>query len=61
MEETGCDGVMVAESNLYNPALFAALNPPVWDIANEYLDFVLKYSCSFAAIRAHIFKIFHKV
>jgi len=61
LTETGCQGMMVAESNLYNPALFANLNPTAWDIANEYLDFVEKYPCSFHAIRAHIFKIFHKV
>ena len=52
---------MIAEPNLYNPALFANLNPNVWDIANEYLDYVEKYPCSFAAIRAHVFKMFHQV
>ena len=61
MEQTGCEGVMIAESNLYNPCLFAQVNPPVWDIANEYLNFVEQYPCSFGAIRAHVFKIFHKV
>ena len=53
--------MMIAEPNLYNPALFANLNPNVWDIANEYLDFVEKFPCSFGAIRAHIFKMFHKL
>ena len=61
LKETGCDGVMVAEPNLYNPCLFADLNPLVWDIGNEYLDFVEKYPCNFACIRGHVFKIFHKV
>lgn len=53
--------MMVAEPNLYNPALFADLNPNVWDVANEYLDYVEKFPCSFAAIRAHVFKMFHKL
>jgi len=61
LSETGCEGMMVAEPNLYNPALFSGQNPSVWDIGNEYLDFVEKHPCSFAAIRAHVFKIFHKV
>ena len=45
---------------MYNPALFADLNPFVWDMGYEYFDFVDKYPCSFNCIRAHIFKIFHK-
>ncbi len=61
LAETGCQGMMVAEPNLYNPALFANLNPNAWDIANESLDFVEKYPCSFHAIRAHVFKMFHKM
>ena len=35
LKQTGCDGVMIAEPNLYNPALFANLNPLAWDMGNE--------------------------
>jgi tRNA-dihydrouridine synthase 1 len=61
MKETGCDGVMIAEPNLYNPALFSNLNPISWEIAEEYIKFVEKYPTNLASIRGHLFKIFHKV
>ena len=48
------------EPNLYNPALFANLNPYVWDMGHEYLDFAVKYPCSINCMRAHILKIFKK-
>lgn len=41
--------------------MFADLNPYVWEIAHEYLDFVGQYATNFACIRGHVFKIFHKV
>ncbi|KDQ18159.1 hypothetical protein BOTBODRAFT_143810 [Botryobasidium botryosum FD-172 SS1] len=71
LEVTKADGVMSAEGQLYNAALFAqttptsgeeaasGLHPPHADLALEYLDIVesLKTHTAMSAIKGHLFKL----
>ncbi|KAJ1302966.1 hypothetical protein OPQ81_003258 [Rhizoctonia solani] len=68
LEATGADGVMSAEANLYNPALFAGLPSDSTlkvgprehtDLAIEYLEIVkeLKTDTAPSAVKGHLFKL----
>lgn len=67
IECTGVDGVMAAEGSLSNPAIFRNLAPPTWEMAEEYLDCVVKYTPSLKSrahlsyIRGHLFRIWFHV
>ena len=62
IKETGCDGVMTAEGNLYNPAIFTNKIYASWYFAEGYMSIVNRVpnSAKTNQVKAHLFKLFHK-
>ncbi|KAF9089294.1 tRNA-dihydrouridine(16/17) synthase [NAD(P)(+)]-like protein [Mortierella sp. AD031] len=58
LEKTGVVGVMSAEGNLYNPAIFTPEHPESWKLAEEYLAICDEHDTKLAYARGHLFKIF---
>ncbi|KAJ2030475.1 tRNA dihydrouridine synthase [Coemansia sp. S3946] len=58
IDATNVEGVMTAETNLYNPALFSGKILPSWQLAEEYLEICNDVPTKPAYIRAHLFKLF---
>ena len=68
LEITGCDGVMTAEGNLSNPALFLPpdhphFHPNTMILARRYLDIVknLRTHTPNSCIKSHLFRLFKRI
>ncbi|KAM0681771.1 tRNA dihydrouridine synthase [Glugoides intestinalis] len=60
-KETNCDGVMIAEPHLFNPAIFCTESMSSIEVAEEYLAIAASEIRLFdgGSAKSHFFKIFH--
>lgn len=60
IESTGCDGVMIAEPHLFNPAIFVAQGASSLSVFRDYLSIIESNTKLFegGAAKSHCFKIF---
>jgi tRNA-dihydrouridine synthase 1 len=60
LDYTGCDGMMSAEANLYNPTIFSPrdMPPMTWEMAQEYLEICKTTPTRVSIMKAHLFKLF---
>ncbi|ELQ74875.1 tRNA-dihydrouridine synthase [Trachipleistophora hominis] len=56
---TKCDGVMVAETHLYNPLIFSDVKKSSFEVLREYFD-LCGEATPIYEIKSHTYKILHK-
>ncbi|KAM0686903.1 tRNA dihydrouridine synthase [Conglomerata obtusa] len=61
LHETKCDGIMVAETHLYNPLIFCNVKKDCFVILQEYFDLCDIFPTKMVEIKSHVFKILHNV
>ena len=52
--------LILVETHLCNPGVFAGKFPLVADIASEYLEIAQDLETNFSACKAHMFRLFHR-
>jgi tRNA-dihydrouridine synthase 1 len=61
LEETGVDGVMIAENALFNPGIFSSQDLLVRDLLMELIEIwkIVPYCTNLVMLRGHLFKLCH--
>ena len=60
IRQTGVDGVMVAEGNLADPALFCAESVKTAVLTAEYIALAKKHNGTWGQVKAHLFRMWHQ-